>query len=611
MAAKEHLQAQISALPHKPGVYKYFDDEGIIYVGKAIDLRKRVSSYFTKQDHNKKTQQLVRNIKRIEFTIVDSESDAFLLENNLIKQHQPKYNILLKDGKTYPYICLTNERFPRLIPTRNKINDGSRYYGPYANGTALNVLLELIRALYPLRTCNFNLSPTNVAAGKFKVCLEYHLGNCKGPCEDHEDEALYNGYIQQIRNILNGDLRVPKQYFREQMTAAAQGMQYELAHQFKVKLDKIEAFQVKSTIVSDTLTNIDVLAIASNEKAAFITYLKVMNGSIILTQSLEVTKKLDEDDAEILAPLVMQMRQEYESESREILTNVVLELPLPGVTVAVPQIGDKRKLLELALKNVLYARKEKESMTDRSKDVNEVRIMESIKKDLRLTELPKHIECFDNSNFQGDNPVAAMVCFRNAKASKKDYRHYHIKTVIGSNDFDSMYEVVTRRYRRLVDEGASLPQLIIVDGGKGQLSMAVKALKDLNLWGQMAVIGIAKRLEEIYVPNDPLPLYIDKKSESLRLFQRMRDEVHRFGITFHRSLRDAGTLKTELTDVKGLGPVTADKLLNKFKSVKKIRELSEVELVAEVGKAKAKVLQDYFAQNDAPSHPMPARQLPG
>ena len=611
MAAKEHLQAQITALPHKPGVYKYFDDEGIIYVGKAIDLRKRVSSYFTKNDHNKKTQQLVKNIKRIEFTIVDSESDAFLLENNLIKQHQPKYNILLKDGKTYPYLCLTNERFPRLIPTRNKINDGSRYYGPYANGTALNVLLELVRALYPLRTCNFNLSPANVAAGKFKVCLEYHLGNCKGPCEDHEDEAQYNGYIQQIRNILNGDLRVPKQYFREQMTAAAQGMQYELAHQFKVKLDKIEAFQVKSTIVSDTLTNIDVLAIASNEKAAFITYLKVMNGSIILTQSLEVTKKLDEDDAEILAPLVMQMRQEYESESREILTNVVLELPLPGVTVAVPQIGDKRKLLELALKNVLYARKEKESMTDRSKDVNEVRIMESIKKDLRLTELPKHIECFDNSNFQGDNPVAAMVCFRNAKASKKDYRHYHIKTVIGSNDFDSMYEVVTRRYRRLVDEGASLPQLIIVDGGKGQLSMAVKALKDLNLWGQMAVIGIAKRLEEIYVPNDPLPLYIDKKSESLRLFQRMRDEVHRFGITFHRSLRDAGTLKTELTDVKGLGPVTADKLLNKFKSVKKIRELSEAELVAEVGKAKTKVLQNYFAQNDAPSHPMPARQLPG
>ncbi|GAC1370535.1 MAG: excinuclease ABC subunit UvrC [Hymenobacter sp.] len=610
MAANEHLQAQISALPHKPGVYKYFDDEGIIYVGKAIDLRKRVSSYFTKQDHNKKTQQLVRNIRRIEFTIVDSESDAFLLENNLIKQHQPKYNILLKDGKTYPYLCLTNERFPRLIPTRNKLADGSRYYGPYANGTALNVLLELIRALYPLRTCNFNLSPQNVAAGKFKVCLEYHLGNCKGPCEDREDEAQYNGYIQQIRNILNGDLRVPKQYFREQMTAAAQALQYELAHQFKVKLDKIEDFQVKSTIVSATLTNIDVFAIASNEKSAFVTYLKVMNGAIILTQSLEVQKKLDEEDAEILAPLVMQLRQEFESESREILANVALELPLPGVAVAVPQIGDKRTLLELALKIVLYARKEKESMNDRSKDLNVVRIMETIKKDLRLTELPKHIECFDNSNFQGDNPVAAMVCFRNARPSKKDYRHYHIKTVAGPNDFDSMYEVVTRRYRRLVDEGASLPQLVIVDGGKGQLSMAVKALKDLNLWGQIPVIGIAKRLEEIYVPNDPLPLYIDKKSESLRLFQRMRDEVHRFGITFHRSRRDAATLKTELTDVKGLGPITADKLLNKFKSVKKIRELSEAELIAEVGKAKAKVLQNYFAQNEAPAHPMPTRQWP-
>ncbi|MBD2723713.1 excinuclease ABC subunit UvrC [Hymenobacter armeniacus] len=610
MAANPELQAQINGLPHRPGVYKYFDDEGIIYVGKAIDLRKRVSSYFTKNDHNKKTQQLVRNIKRLEFTIVDSESDAFLLENNLIKQHQPKYNILLKDGKTYPYLCLTNERFPRLIPTRNKINDGSRYYGPYANGTALNVLLELIRALYPLRTCNFNLSPQNVEAGKFRPCLELQLGNCNAPCVAREDEEIYNGYIQQIRNILNGDLRIPKQYFREKMTAAAQEMQYELAHQFKVKLDKIEAFQVKSTIVNASLTNIDVFAIASNEKSGFITYLKVMNGSIILTQSLEVTKKLDEEDAEILAPLIMQMRQEFESESKEILTNVAVELPLPGVTLAVPQIGDKRKLLDLAIKNVLYARKEKESMNERSKDVNEVRIMETIKKDLRLTELPKHIECFDNSNFQGDNPVAAMVCFRNAKPSKKDYRHYHIKTVVGPNDFDSMYEVVTRRYRRLVDEGASLPQLVIVDGGKGQLSMAVKALKDLNLWGQIPVIGIAKRLEEIYVPNDPLPLYIDKKSESLRLFQRMRDEVHRFGITFHRSRRDAATLKTELTDVKGLGPVTADKLLNKFKSVKKIRELSEAELIAEVGKAKAKVLQNYFAANEAPSHPMPARQLP-
>ena len=598
MAASSQLQEQINRLPHRPGVYKYFDDEGIIYVGKAIDLRKRVSSYFSKQDHNKKTQQLVKNIKRLEFTIVNSESDAFLLENNLIKQHQPKYNILLKDGRTYPYLCLTNERFARLIPTRQKINDGSRYYGPYATGTAMNVLLELIRALYPLRTCTFNLSPQNVAAGKFKVCLEYHLGNCKGPCEDKEDEATYNGYIAQIRQILNGDLRIPKQYFREQMSRAAQEMQYELAHQFKVKLDKLDAFQAKSTIVSDTLTNIDVFAIASNEKAAFISYMKVMNGSIILTQSLEVTKKLDEPDAEILAPLAMQLRQEFESEAREILSNVPLDLPLPGVTLSVPQIGDKRKLLELGLKNVLYVRKEKESMNERSKDLNEVRIMETIKKDLRLTELPKHIECFDNSNFQGDNPVAAMVCFRNAKPSKKDYRHYHIKTVVGPNDFDSMYEVVSRRYRRLVDEGASLPQLIIVDGGKGQLSMAVKALKDLNLWGQIPVIGIAKRLEEIYVPNDPLPLYIDKKSESLRLFQRMRDEVHRFGITFHRSRRDAATLKTELTEVKGLGPVTADKLLSKFKSVKKIRELSENELIAEVGKAKTKVLQDYFAQTE-------------
>jgi len=602
MAASPTLQAQIDHLPHRPGVYKYYghgdDEDTIIYVGKAIDLRKRVSSYFTKQDHNKKTQQLVKNIRRIEFTIVDSESDAFLLENNLIKQHQPKYNILLKDGKTYPYLLLTNERFPRLIPTRNKRPGDGQYFGPYANVTGMNLIVELVRALYPLRTCTYNLSAENVAAGKFRPCLELQLGNCKAPCVAREDEATYNGYIQQIRQILKGDLRLPKQYFRERMSAAAQDMQYELAHQFKVKLDRLEDFQTKSTIVNANLTDIDVFAIASNEKAAFVTYFRVMNGSIILTQNLELTKKLDEEDSEILALLAMQLRHDFESESREILSNVALELPLPGVAVSVPQIGDKRKLLELAIKNVLYARKEKESMNEKSKDLNEVRIMEVIKKDLRLTELPKHIECFDNSNFQGDNPVAAMVCFRNARPSKRDYRHYHIKTVVGPDDFQSMYEVVHRRYRRLTDEGASLPQLVIVDGGKGQLSMAVKALKDLNLYGQMAVIGIAKRLEEIYVPNDPLPLYIDKKSESLRLFQRMRDEVHRFGITFHRSLRDAGTLKTELTDVKGLGPVTADKLLTKFKSVKKIKELTEAELINEVGRAKAKVLQAYFAQQE-------------
>ncbi|RZJ59397.1 MAG: excinuclease ABC subunit C, partial [Hymenobacter sp.] len=374
MAAKPELQEQISRLPHQPGVYRYFDDEGIIYVGKAVDLRKRVSSYFTKQDHNKKTQQLVKNIKRIEFTIVNSESDAFLLENNLIKQYQPKYNILLKDGKTYPYLLLTKERFPRLIPTRNKQPGDGQYYGPYAHQGALNVLLELIRALYPLRTCNYNLSPENVAAGKFKVCLEYHIGNCKGPCEAKEDEATYGQYIQQIRQILNGDLRLPKQYFRERMMAAAQDMQYEVAHQFKQKLDKLDAFQAKSTIVNAALTNIDVFSIASNEKAAFVNYFKVMNGSIILTQNLELTKKLDESDGEILAPLIMQLRQEFESEAKEILTNVPIgDLPLPGVAITQPQIGDKRKLLELSIKNVLYLRKEKESMNEKSKDVNEVR----------------------------------------------------------------------------------------------------------------------------------------------------------------------------------------------------------------------------------------------
>ncbi|WP_192822901.1 excinuclease ABC subunit UvrC [Rufibacter sp. LB8] len=599
MAVAEHLKEQLRHLPHRPGIYKFYDDKGIIYVGKAIDIRKRVSSYFNKStQHNKKTKKLITQIQRIEFTIVDSEADAFLLENNLIKQHQPKYNILLKDGKSYPYLVITNERFPRVLSTRNKINDGSRYFGPYPSVTSMYVILEMIRSLYPLRTCSYNLSPANIEAGKFKVCLEFHIGNCKGPCENLYDETEYNHHIQQIRSILSGNLSIAKNYFKEKMSAAAVEMQYELAHQFKLKLDMLDDFQSKSTVVSHTLTNIDVFTITSNEKCAFLNYLKVMNGSIISTQSLEVQKKLEETDQEILASIIMQLRAEYESSAKEILVNIDgLELPLEGITITVPQIGDKRKLLNLSMKNAMYLRKEKESMQDKSKDSSEVRIMETMKKDLRLTELPKHIECFDNSNFQGDNPVASMVCFRNARPSKKDYRHFHIKTVVGPDDFASMYEVVTRRYKRLLNEGASLPQLVIIDGGKGQLGMAVKALKDLGIYGQVAIVGIAKRLEEIFYPGDTLPLYIDKKSESLKLIQRLRNEAHRFAITFHRSLRDAGTLKTELTEIKGLGPATAEKLLSKFKSVKKIAELSQQELEQEVGKSKTQLLLNYFAQS--------------
>ncbi len=595
------LKEQLAHLPSAPGVYKYFDAEDrIIYVGKAVNLRKRVASYFfNSQQHNAKTKRLVSQIRRLEFQIVDTESDAFLLENNLIKQLQPKYNILLKDGKSYPYLCITADRFPRVLATRQKLPDGSRYYGPYASVTAMNTVLDLIRTLYPLRTCTYNLSPENVAARKFKVCLEYHLGNCKGPCEDLVDEETYNQNIQQIRSILGGNLTIPKTYFRERMSAAAQQQQFELAHSFKIKLDRLEDFQARSTIVSQTLTDIDVFAIASNEQLAFVNYLYVVNGAVILTKSVEIQKKLDESDSDILASLILLLRAEFDSASRDILTNVECTVPLTGVSVAVPQIGDKRKLLNVALKNVLYLRKEKEAMNEKSKDVNEVRILETVQRDLRLKDLPRHIECFDNSNFQGDNPVAAMVCFRDARPSKKEYRHFHIKTVVGANDFESMYEIVTRRYRRLVDEGVSLPQLVVVDGGKGQLGMAVKALKDLNLWGQIPVVGIAKRLEEIYVPGDTLPLYIDKKSETLRLIQRMRDEAHRFGITFHRARRDADTLRTELTDVKGLGPVTAAKLLLKHKSVKQLRQLTEAELAQEIGKAKAAVLSAYFAANPA------------
>jgi len=595
MAASEELKAKISHLPHKPGIYKFYDDHQIIYVGKAVDIRKRVSSYFNNStQHNKKTRQLISHIRNIEFTIVDTESDAFLLENSLIKQHQPKYNILLKDGKTYPFICITNERFPRVLSTRNKINDGSKYFGPYASITTMNVLLEMIRSLYPLRTCTFNLSRENVERGKYKVCLEYHIGNCKGPCEDLIDEESYNQHILQIRSILSGNVGLAKNFFKEKMMEAAQETQYELAHNYKQKIDILDDFQAKSTVVSNTLTNIDVFSISSNEKYAFLNYLKIVNGSIIQTQSLEIQKKLDETDEEILASMIMQLRLEFESNSKEILVNIPLSLPVDGLTITVPQIGDKRKLLNLSIKNALYLRKEKESINEKAKDTSEVRIMETMKKDLKLMELPKHIECFDNSNFQGDNPVASMVCFRNAKAAKKDYRHYNIKTVVGPDDFASMYEIVTRRYRRLLDEGSPLPQLVIIDGGKGQLGMAVKALKDLGIYGKMAVVGIAKRLEEIFYPGDSVPLYIDKKSESLRLIQRIRNEAHRFAITFHRSKRDAGTLKTEITEIKGLGQSTAEKLLSKFKSVKKIRELSEAELVTEIGKSKTKILLDHF-----------------
>ncbi|MDX5346434.1 MAG: excinuclease ABC subunit UvrC, partial [Hymenobacteraceae bacterium] len=539
---------------HRPGIYKFFDDNGIIYVGKAVDIRKRVSSYFNKStQHNKKTLKLISQIKNIEFTIVDTEADAFLLENNLIKQYQPKYNILLKDGKTYPYICILNERFPRVISTRNKINDGSKYYGPYASVTSMNVLLELIRTLYPLRTCSYNLSPENIERGKFKVCLEYHIGNCKGPCEALIEEEEYNQHILQIRNILAGNLGIAKSYFKEKMALAAQELQFEQAHLLKQKLDLLDEFQAKSTVVSNTISNIDVFSITSNEKCAYVNYLKVINGAIIITQSLELHKKLEETDEEILASVIVQLRHEFESTSREVIANISVQLPLDNVSVTIPQIGDKKKLLSLSLKNALYLKKEKESQQEKLKPNHELRILETLKQDLRLTELPRQIECFDNSNFQGDNPVASMVCFKNAKPSKKDYRHFNIKTVTGPNDFESMYEIVSRRYRRLLEENAPLPQLIIIDGGKGQLSMAVKAMKDVGVYGKIAVVSIAKRLEEIFYPGDSLPLYIDKKSESLKLIQRLRNEAHRFAITFHRSKRDAGTLRTELTDIKGLG----------------------------------------------------------
>lgn len=591
-------KAELARVPHEPGVYRYFDATGeVIYVGKAKDLRNRVSSYFTNsKQHDRKTLRLVSQIRKIEFTIVHTEFDALLLENQLIKRYLPKYNILLRDDKTYPFICVTNERFPRVITTRRIDRKMGTFYGPFANLKPMYTVLEMFSQLFTLRTCNYNLSRENIEAGKFKVCLEFHIGNCKGPCENRQSEEDYNRDIEQVHSILKGQLKPAQDYFRNRMVEAANAMAFEQAQQYKDKMDVLQRFQSKSTVVNPKIADADVFTIASDEVSAYINFMKVVNGTIIQAHTVEVKKKLEETDEDLLTMMVVEFREQYGSQAKEIITNIPLETDLKA-EITVPQIGDKKKLLEMSLKNVLYFRRERQdraaaeaTATTSKKD----RVLIRLKQDLQLKTLPKRIECFDNSNIQGTNPVSAMVCFIDGKPANREYRHFSIKTVIGPNDFASMYEVVTRRYSRVLEEATGLPDLIVIDGGKGQLSAACDALKALDLYGKVPIIGIAKRLEEIYFPEDSLPLYIDKKSESLKLIQRIRDEAHRFAITYHRDKRSRNSLISELENIEGIGKKTAARLLTYFKGVKKIRE-APIEQVAEVvGEDKAKKVKAYF-----------------
>lgn len=587
----------MSQLPKQPGIYKYFNVEGVvIYVGKAKNLKKRVASYFTKKHDNAKTRILVSKIDSIQFTIVETEQDALLLENAMIKKLQPRYNILLKDDKSYPYICIKNERFPRVFLTRQLIKDGSTYLGPFTSVRQVKYILEFLKQIFPLRTCNLNLSKKNIEAEKFKVCLEYHLGNCLGPCESHQSQEDYDNGISQIKSILKGNYGSVKRFFKTKMQEASDAFDFEKAHDIKQRLSLVNQYQSKSTVVNVSINNVDVFAIETSDKYSAVSYFKVINGTIIQTRLVEIKKKLDESPEELLLLAIIDLREQVNSNSEEIIIPFEIDFPKSDIKVTIPQIGDKKKLLDLARKNAAYYRKQKETNASLKKSANERKfeVLQQMQKDFRLTELPRHIECFDNSNFQGTNPVASMVLFRDGKPSKKEYRHYKIKTVIGANDFASMEEVVGRRYRRLVEENKPLPQLVIVDGGKGQLSAAMDALEKLNLKGKMAVVGIAKRLEEIYVPGDPVPLYIDKKSASLKLAQQLRNEAHRFAINFHRKLRSKEKLDSEFLKIKGIGPASVQELLVHFKSPQKIKAASLEELRVILDTAKAKAVYDFY-----------------
>lgn len=595
---KPALEIQLKTLPDQPGVYQYYDANGtIIYVGKAKNLKKRVSSYFTKTHENGKTRVLVKKIASIKHIVVETETDALLLENNLIKKYQPRYNVMLKDDKSYPWICIKKERFPRVFSTRRVFKDGSEYFGPYTSMKTVSTLLDLIKGLYSLRTCNYDLSEAKIDAGKYKVCLEYHLGNCKGPCEDYESEAVYQGHIQDIKEILKGNFKDSLNQFRAQMNAFAAEMQFEEAQRIKEKIEVLENYQAKSTIVNPKISNVDVFSIVSDEGYGYVNFLQISYGSIIRSHTLEIKKKLDETDLELLELAITEIRQRFNSKSREIYVPFEVDLG-EDIKVTVPKLGDKKHILDLSIRNAKYYRMERFKqikITDPDRHAN--RIMAQMKVDLRLHEEPRHIECFDNSNIQGTNPVAACVVFKNGKPSKKDYRHFNIKTVEGPDDFASMEEVVYRRYKRLLDEDQPLPQLIIIDGGKGQLGSALKSLEVLGLRGKIAIIGIAKRLEELFYPGDPIPLYLDKKSESLKVIQQLRNEAHRFGIEHHRNRRSKNALNTELETISGIGEKTIVDLLKHFKSVKRVANANLDELEAVVGTSRAEKIYNYYHNN--------------
>lgn len=593
-----NLLPVLKSIPHNPGVYLYLDNTGkIIYVGKAKDLQKRVSSYFGKV-HSGKLRVLVRRIADIRFVVTGSETDALLLENNLIKQHQPRYNVMLKDDKSFPWICITNEAFPRIFPTRNLIRNGSEYFGPYASVRMMNTLLELIRQLYPVRSCRLPLTIRSIAEEKFKTCLEYHLGNCKGPCVGLQKQEDYLEMIEAIREIIKGNMVMVVKQLRDSMMKFASEMEFEKAQRVKEKIELLEKYRSKSTIVNPRISNVDVCSIIDGEEMAWINYLRVVQGAVIQSHSVEIKKKLEETPQDLLMLALLDIRQRFGSESPEVVLPFDPGFALEGVSYLIPKRGDKKQLLELSERNARHFRLEMEKqrmLADPER--HQRRVLQQLKDDLRLPQIPEVIECFDNSNFQGDYPVAAMVQFVKAKPNKQEYRHFNIKTVEGPDDFASMQEIVFRRYSRLNLENKTLPQLIVVDGGKGQLSAAVAALDQLRLRGKISIIGIAKRLEEIYFPDDPLPVYIDKRSESLRLIQQMRDEAHRFGITHHRKRFEKGLIKTVLTEIDGIGFQTAQKLLWKFKSVKNISKQSVESLSEVIGKAKAEIVAGYFINN--------------
>ena len=594
-----NLELQLKTLPSEPGVYRYYDkNDQLLYVGKAKHLKKRVLSYFNKNLPGYRTRIMVAKIHRLETTIVPSEYDALLLENNLIKEHQPFYNVMLKDDKSYPWICIKNEDFPRIFLTRTMIKDGSEYYGPYARVRPAKVLLDTIKHIYKLRTCTLNLSPPKIAEGKYKVCLEFHIKNCQGPCEMLESKEDYDLKIDAIRGIIKGDFKRAKEYLVNQMMKYAENLQFEDAHVVKERLDMLENYQHKHTVVNPNIDDVDVFGMTSDETAAYVNYFKIQNGNIIQSFTTEIKKILDENDEDILEEAMIEIRQKFNSDSKEILLPFHLTLEIPNVKLIVPKVGDKKRIVELSEKNAKEYRIEKlkaVQIVDPERHTN--RIMAEMQKLLRMPVEPRHIEGFDNSNIQGTNPVSACVVFKNGKPSKADYRIFHPKTVEGANDFATMEEVIHRRYRRLLEENSPLPQLILIDGGKGQLSSAVKSLKLLGLYGKITIIGIAKRLEEIYFPEDPIPLYLDKKSETLKILQRVRDESHRFGVKHHRTRRKNSTIKSELEEIPGIGEKAVDLLLSKLKSVKRVKESSRETLEEILGKSRGGLVWEYFNDN--------------